>query len=209
MSPITREKLEWLQSPEAIEKGVTAAEIAAYSALLDRREKLESHIRTAFSGCHLGDGVGLFEADELDGCVDPEKAEKARESDERDDWQRLSREDLCRCNSALSFTDSLGYRFLLPAFMLAELDGDMEGLILIHLKLTIDDRFGKHSHLNADQVRTIIEYLELNLDHPESSFHHEAIAEALSVFWHPLLRQRNEQAEQADAGNGQIHVPEF
>ncbi|MFT3992347.1 MAG: hypothetical protein QM680_13160 [Luteolibacter sp.] len=201
MASITREELEWLRSPEAIGKGVSAAEIIAYEELLYRREKLELHIKTAFSGCRLGDGIGLLEADAWDMCVDPEKPKQAREKDEREDWQKLSRDDLYWCNSALSFTDSLGYRFLLPAFMLADLDGDIDELIIIHLSLTKEDRLGKRSLLNSDQIRTIIEFLMLILDDSDSISHHEAIAESLNVFWNPLLQQRTENTEQADAGN--------
>ena len=176
------------------------SEIADYEALCKRGEKVESQIMKAFADCRLGDGIGLLESDARDMCVDPEKPRLARAKDEREDWQKLSKNDLYGCNSALSFTDALGFRFLVPAFMLGDLDGGMGEMIIIHLSLTKEDPYGKLSELNCAQLEAIIAFLELFLNDPDSNFHHPSIAESLDVFWRPLLQQRTQETEQCAAG---------
>jgi hypothetical protein len=184
-----------MRSPEAASEGVTPAKVKAYEELWQRREHLESRIRAAFADCRLGDGIGLLEADAWDMCADPNKPREARERDERQDWQSLSRADLSWCNTALCFTDAVGYRFLVPAFMLADLDGDIDEMIIIHLSLTKEDPHGTRSQLNCAQIEAIIEFLELFLDDPDSRFHHPKITEALDAFWRPLLRNRKQEDE--------------
>jgi hypothetical protein len=156
---------------------------------LVEKEKLSAKIKSAFADVTLGDGIGLFEADAFDMCVDFSKPREARQKDERESWQKISVADLGWCNTALSFTDAEGYRFLVPAFMLAELNTDEGVMTLIHLSLTRSEPNQKKTRLSVAQIRTIIEFLELYQNDPHSDFHHEAITEALGVYWLPLLEQ--------------------
>ena len=197
MNLSSREDSEGLRLPEAHSECATAVEVKTLEKLGLRAEEVEAEIRAAFGSCTLGNGIGLWEADARDDDANPEELLLARARDEREEWQRIPAEDLCRCHVALNFTDALGYRFLLPAFMLADLDGGVDGMVLIHLSLTAEDGHGSRSKLNYHQVKSVIDFLELFLDDPDSDFHHESITQALAAFWKPLLRQRTEEAEQA------------
>lgn len=194
--PVSKDYIEWLRSPDAADKNLTSSELKAHEELHRRTELLNSHIRAAFKGYTLGDGIGLLEADAWDMCVDREKPRLAREQDERDSWELLSPDDLYRYSQALCFTDAEGFRFLLPAFMLADLDGGVDEMIIIHLSLTNDDPKGIRALLNRDQVATVIEFLNLFLDDPDCNFHHESITKSLGTFWNPLIQLRIEEAEQ-------------
>jgi hypothetical protein len=198
MIPLTAQDLEWLRSPEAASRGVTAEEIAASEELSRRGETVAANIKSAFGGYTLGDGIGLWEADAWDSCVDPERPRMARMKDEREDWQRLSSDDLYRCSCALNFTDALGYRFLLPAFMLADMDSGIDELIVIHLSITREDRHGTRTLLSCDQINSVIQFLELFLDDPDCDFHHQSIKEALAAFWRPLLEQQSKKQNKAE-----------
>lgn len=164
---------------------VTEAEMEAARELCLRGEKLEEEIRAAFAHCTLGDGIGLWEADALDDGAKHDELLLARARDERGDWQRIPTEDLYRAYAALCFSDALGFQFLLPAFMIADLHGYFDEKALMYLSHTRDDR--RLSILNDRQVKTVIDFLELHLDDQRCKFHHQSINEALTVFWKPLL----------------------
>lgn len=168
---------------------------------LVEKEKLSAKIKSAFADVTLGDGIGLFEAEAFDMCVDFSEPRKARQKDERESWQKISVADLEWCNTALSFTDAEGYRFLVPAFMLAELNSNIEVNTLLHLSLTRSEPNQNRTRLSVAQIKTIIEFLELYLNDPYSDFRHEAITETLSVYWLPLLEQvKSEQYAPSNGG---------
>lgn len=199
MAPINREDLEWYRSPEAESRGITPDEIRKMEDLLARKERLVAKIQSAFAGVRLGDGIGLLEAEAWDMCVDAAKPAEARTRDERESWKSISEKNLeFSSATALCFTDAEGYRFLLPAFMLAELNLDFDVWTVIHLSLVRDDKREKHTLLNRSQLQTIIEFLELYLDDRGSELQHQDITEALKVYWRPLLEKTAEQPAPSD-----------
>lgn len=74
-------------------------------------QKLIERIQKAFAGVRLGNGVGLWQAQGLDDYASEEKCAEYRANDEKDDWRRISVNDLCQCNSSLCFFDAEGMRF--------------------------------------------------------------------------------------------------
>jgi hypothetical protein len=201
MRPCTKEDLDWMRTLEAAERGYNKEKIKIYEQLWRKKQDLEVRINSAFDGVVLGEGVGIIEADERDTCCDPEELKLAREKDERKSWRVISENDLYRYHYALCFTDAEGFRFMIPAFMLADLSCLLDESTLIHLSLVRDDSYDQYSMLNATQLATIIDFLELYREDPDSKFHHEAIDQSLAVFWQPrLMAQKN--AEQACTSNG-------
>ena len=84
--------------------------------LVDRNELIQD-IESALDGIVLGGGVGLHEASAIDRCVNDRDRSKARDADERMDWRAIPDSEIeTRCSS-LSFVDTEGMRFLLPAYM--------------------------------------------------------------------------------------------
>lgn len=143
------------------------------------KQNLGVLIRSAFAGVTLGDGVGLYEARELDRMSSKEEQALARERDERLDWNRINRADLLRCLFAFYSLDDKGLRFCLPAMMLAELNdsGFFYGELIA--RDTVKNRYAL---LNRAQKESVREFL-LWCVHSERSGR-QAIIEALNgEFW--------------------------
>ena len=169
MNPTSKEDLEW-----------------------DRlREQLVAKIQSAFTDVRLGNGIGLLEAEAWDMCVDPAKPAEARTRDERKSWQSIPEKDLeFSTATALCFTDAEGYRFLLPAFMLAELNLKFDVWTVIHLSLVGDVKREKHTLLNKSQLQTVIDFLELYLEVRGNELQQPSIKISLNLYWRPLLEKR-------------------
>ena len=83
-----------------------------------RVESLIRLIDEAFDGVVLGDGIGLWEAQGLDDMDDVETCANLRAKDEKEDWRKITDDDLNACSSSPSFFDAAGFRFHLAAFIL-------------------------------------------------------------------------------------------
>jgi hypothetical protein len=81
-------------------------------------------VREAFAGVTLGGGVGLAEAQALDDDASNEVRAACRAGDEKSDWAAIPLRDLNRHSGSPAFLDADGMRFHLPAYMVADLDGD-------------------------------------------------------------------------------------
>lgn len=81
-------------------------------------------VRAAFAGVTLGGGVGLSEAQALDDYASNEVRATCRAGDEKNDWAAIPPGDLNRHSGSPAFLDAEGMRFHLPAYMIADLDGD-------------------------------------------------------------------------------------
>lgn len=84
-----------------------------------RKPRCERH-----SGVTLGGGVGLSEAQALDDYASNEVRAACRAGDEKSDWAAIPLKDLNRHSGSPAFLDAEGMRFHLPAYMIADLDGD-------------------------------------------------------------------------------------
>lgn len=148
-----------------------------------RREALEllkGRIRIAFAGVRLGSGVGLREAQAIDGYADDGARARCRERDEKEDWQAIGTTDLRECNCSLSFFDAEGMRFHLPAYLIADLDGNYGFGMAFHLTQCPDERF---SLLSALQAKALREYLRFIEDEPDYALDREQIQNALKEYW--------------------------
>lgn len=121
-------------------------------------------IRRAFHDVRLDEGVGLFEGQGLDDYSDAKTLAAYRAKDERNDWSRISAEDLTNCYSSLSFFDASGMRFHLPAYLIADLEGRIRIDVLFHLVHLDEYALARFRLLSPDQRRAIREYLLLTLE---------------------------------------------
>jgi hypothetical protein len=81
-------------------------------------QELIERIRAAFAGVTLEDGISLNMTEYNDsGGSMPEFKEKASD-DERVDWQAIPDKTLEQFTVTFSFTDSKGFRFYMPAYMI-------------------------------------------------------------------------------------------
>jgi hypothetical protein len=91
------------------------------------REDLVERIRRAFAGvtCYREVRV-LLGGEAEDDYMSPEAQALLAPLEERDDWQRIPDDLLVSCSCALSYVGPHAYKFLLPRFMIADLQGLLE-----------------------------------------------------------------------------------
>lgn len=85
-----------------------------------------NQLRHAFRGVKLGDGIGLLEANGLDDYASESELARFRQLDERTNWENLKSEQLNKYYTAPFFFDPQGFHFHLPAFLIAELEGNYD-----------------------------------------------------------------------------------
>ena len=145
-------------------------------------DRIIGRIAEAFAGVTLGDGVGLQQAQGLDDYEDEPTCAAYRETDEKEDWRKITSSDLNGCNSSLSFFDSKGMRFHLPAYMIAELRGEYDFGMAFSLT-QVGDYDYNYSALDSAQRQAVRQFLLFLLDDPEYVFDRPHIERALSDYW--------------------------
>ena len=149
---------------------------------LQSKEQLIEKIESAFLGVVLGDGVGLYEAQALDNYESDEVQKKQREKDEKLDWRVIPTIELQYCHSSLSFFDSKGMAFHLPAYIVGSINGEIDDPIfhLTHLSEHVELKLDS---LNIIQKKVVKEYLTWCLTEDEYQFEHASIQNALDKYW--------------------------
>lgn len=148
----------------------------------DKRKRVASIVRDAFQGVTLGDGIGLWEGRALDDRADGREFATARSRDERKDWSTIPIDDVCECESSLTFADAEGVRFLLPAFLLAELGCRLPAGIVFNL-IHHWNRDDHYAALCPEQRRAVREFLLVLRDEPDYKSDRQAIDRALADYW--------------------------
>lgn len=151
----------------------------------ERKEKVIARIRESFRGVTLGNGVGLREGDELEyGPADRTMLKTIRDKDEKDNWERISTEDLKDYWDGLCFMDAEGMRFHLPAYLIADLQGSLNRDIDFFLTGLDDHKKSRLGALSKEQREGVREYLLYMRD---TSWNDDAsraeIEKAIADFW--------------------------
>jgi hypothetical protein len=148
-----------------------------------RVESLCGFIDEAFDGVVLGDGIGLWEAQALDDDDDEATRAQYRAKDEKQDWRKISYEDLNSCYSSPSFFDAAGFRFHLPAFMQAELREEL-GLdfhySLISFKWL---KYERYLLLSPKQRMAVREFVLFIIDDERCGSDRPEVESALAEYW--------------------------
>jgi hypothetical protein len=144
-------------------------------------------IETAFRDVTLGNGIGLRQGEGLDDYADEKTLAEYRSKDEKDDWSRISVEELNCCSASLSFFDAEGMRFHLPAFLIADLEGTFRREdVLFLLTYSEHDALSHFTLLSKSQRHAVREYLLLRLANAypdEIGFIGPRIEKALAEYW--------------------------
>jgi hypothetical protein len=82
-----------------------------------QKERLLAAIEQAFGGVRLEDGVSINMAEYHDSGGSVPRYLELAQSDEREDWRKLTDTLLEKHDVTLSFADFKGFRFHLPAYM--------------------------------------------------------------------------------------------
>lgn len=146
-------------------------------------QELCERIKKAFAGVRLGNGIGLRQAQGLDDYEPEATCLAYREKDEKDDWTRISFDQLNECYSSLSFFDEEGMRFHLPAYLIAELQGayhqDM-GFQLGHLNELSLRQYALLSNEQREVVRDVVLYLAADENY---AFYRPQLLRAVEDYW--------------------------
>ncbi|MBX3442544.1 MAG: hypothetical protein KF774_09050 [Planctomyces sp.] len=141
-------------------------------------------VRRAFQGVALGEGRGLREADGLDDYADARTLAAYRAQDEKRDWSAIPAADLNRHCCGLSFFDAEGMRFHLPAYLIAELEDQLDtASIVFHLTCMAGGTDSRFDALSAAQRDAVRQFLLMVLSDPHQKFEHPMIEESLRTRW--------------------------
>ena len=146
-------------------------------------QEIAALIKEAFSKVTLGNGVGLREAQGLDDYAGAETCASYRANDEKNDWSRISIDELNACYSSLSFFDAEGMRFHLPAFLIAALSGGYLQDLSFQLAYLNDYSIGQYALLSPAQRKAVRAYLQFILEDESYAFSHPHIVRALNEYW--------------------------
>ena len=148
-----------------------------------KSQEVQALIKDAFFDVTLGSGVGLREAQGLDDFADEATCASYRAGDEKDDWRRISIEELNACYSSLSFFDAEGMRFHLPAYLLADLNGTYLQDLSFQLAYLNNYSIDQYASLSVKQRQAVRAYLLFILDDDSHAFSHQHIRRALDEYW--------------------------
>jgi hypothetical protein len=150
---------------------------------LQEAQTVRALVAEAFCGVTLGKGIGLRETQGLDDYADAGTCAAYRAADEKQDWRRIPVAALNACYSSLSFFDAEGMRFHLPAFLIADLDGDYHQELSFLLAFLNDYSIGQFALLSPAQRSAVRAYLRFRLGEENRAFSHPHIVRALDEYW--------------------------
>jgi hypothetical protein len=153
------------------------------SELWHRTQALCERIRVAFAGVRLGHGVGLKQAQGIDGYEGEAVCLAYRQQDEQEDWSRIPVKDLNSCHSSLSFFDDEGMRFHLPAFLIAELQEQYDHGMAFQLGYLSDLSMRQYALLNAAQREVVRDVALFLADDEDHSFDRPQLLRAIDEYW--------------------------
>ena len=153
---------------------------------------LLANLQTAFSDVKLEDGVGLLESLELESRSSLDERQMARSQDEKTNWQALSGSMLAGTFACFAFLDQKGMRFYLPAFLRAEVLGELTEDLVWHLCQVRGQWGNRFQILSEEQRHVVADILEWVAGHPHRDAQVELIRIAIAEFW---------RAEQMEIGD--------
>lgn len=147
-------------------------------------KSVRESIKLAFSGVKLGSGIGLYEASAHDDYAAPEVCAEYRAKDEKEDWSCIPVRDLNKYHSSLSFFDAEGMRFHIPAYILADLDGNYHYDLVFQFVFSspsyTSEQFSLLNEIQRDAICQYLLYLESIF---EIDSERKSIRNTVSEYW--------------------------
>jgi hypothetical protein len=147
------------------------------------KAKLILEINEAFKDVELDNGIGLSEADAIDSYSDLGSRTECKKNDEKHNWNAISSDALNIYYCSLSYFDKKGMRFHLPAFMIADINGEYKfgmSFVLTHLSDHSRSQFELLSKKQREAVKLFLEYI---LEDPNYEFERPEIKAAIEGYW--------------------------
>ena len=147
----------------------------------NKKLALIKEINEAFDGVAREDGVTLHEAMVIDDYGSPAERAEARAQDTEDQWQDVPEDDIRFSDAVLSFLDSKGFHYYLPAYMvwyLRNIDNEDPAYwsntfdsVIFHLTYQIDVEnyvASKFQLFTPAQLRVTGYFLQFNVEREET-----------------------------------------
>jgi hypothetical protein len=145
-------------------------------------------ITNAFSDVTLGDGIGIFEAEALDGYLSQNKKEIERKKDIRDDWRKIPDNIIENHGFVLTFMDPDGLKFAIPAYMIFALRNyKTSSSFCIDSTIYALDRTDQWVHLNLVQQNAVAKFIQIVIEIGNDYFDTDAAMEAYEKKWKNCL----------------------
>lgn len=136
-------------------------------------EAIKQKLFKAFDGVTLGDCIGFWEADSIDGYLTPDTDDykKAKANDERYDFRKvydeLSKYENGYRDFASSFMDAKGLHFYFPVMLLVDQSDTIERVLRNLVAMNEPKYVALMQLLTIDQKKAIIEYFEYVVDYDD------------------------------------------
>jgi hypothetical protein len=131
------------------------------------------HVECAFATTRLDAGIGLREGNAIDDYENDFERQQQRQLDEHLDWRQITIGSLNKYHVAWCYFDAQGVLFHLPAFLIADLNGNLDLEFVDNLIGGQFDSTGWIALLNDPQARAITEVLELLKHYPD--YHNDTV----------------------------------
>jgi hypothetical protein len=177
-------------SPAFIERlkkeGFDLWTISQWEHWLTKNEELEAAIRRveqAFESTRLDQGIGLREANAMDDYANYFERKVQRQHDEHTCWRKISIDSLNKYHVAWCYFDASGVLFHLPAYLIADLNGDLDQAFVDYLIGGQFDSTGWIALLSDSQAQAIVGVLKLVKHHPNYYDLSDRIDRAIARIW--------------------------
>lgn len=157
------------------------------------REKLILEIKEAFKNVKLEDGIGIFEADEMDACSNEKKLQSARKKDRLwwSDWENIEEKHIAYYSSVMCFMDSQGIKWAIPAYMIYALNNYEDGSFSVDTTIYAIERgamgYDDLDLYTLEQKRVIAKFLQYMLFVGEDWVDTDFAKRALDKEWNNYL----------------------
>ena len=150
-------------------------------------------IETAFKDVELKDGIGIYEADEIDMGSSPKIIQKGNNKDRMwwKSWKDIEDKYVASYSSVMDFMDSQGIKWALPAYMIYSINHYKEGSFSVDTTLyTLE--LGALGHDKQDlftleQKKAIAHFLQYMIEIGDEWVDAESAKAALDKEWGKYL----------------------
>lgn len=136
--------------------------------------ELAERIRTAFAGITCGESLGYMSGEAADGPCTEEYLRVFMQREVRRDWTAITPDGLYCCKCCLTYVDPVGFRFLLPAYMPADMQYPSGAWLGLDTRLLLapEEQFSLFTparrecvsdYVNEQRLAELREYNEFNL----------------------------------------------
>jgi len=150
-------------------------------------------IKEAFKNVKLEDGIGIFEADELDACSSDRKIQKAKAKDRLwwNDWKDIEEKHIAHYSSVMCFMDSQGIKWAIPAYMIYALNNYEDGSFSVDATIYAIERgaigYDRLDLYTLEQKKVIARFLQYMLFVGEDWVNTDFAKSALDKEWGKYL----------------------